>query len=216
MAKMFHKELGELKNEVVQMGNLALNMLDDSMRALISQDIKLAKKTIEKKTLLKRYDSEIEAKALRLIALYQPMAMDLRLIATILKIITYLTRLGRYGKDIAVIVEELSTKPYPASFINLKHMWEHVKTMAKDSFKAFEESDINYIKNFEERDSEVDEMRWSIFRESITYMMEDPKVITPCLFFAMIARYLERCGDNTCKIAEKVYYMVTGEHIEIK
>jgi phosphate transport system protein len=59
-------------------------------------------------------------------------------------------------------------------------------------------------------------MRWSVFRESITYMMEDPKVITPCLFFAMIARYLERCGDNTCKIAEKVHYMVTGEHIEIK
>jgi len=216
MAKIFHKELVELKNEVVKMGNLALKMLNDSMIALTSQDIKLAKKTIEKKTLLKRYDSEIEAKALRLIMLYQPMAMDLRLIATILKIITYLTRLGRYGKDIAVIVEELSTKPYPASFINLKHMWEHVSSMAKDSFKAFEESDIKYIENFGERDNEVDEMRWSIFRESITYMMEDPKVITPCLFFAMIARYLERCGDNTCKIAEKVYYMVTGEHIEIK
>ncbi|GAH13252.1 unnamed protein product, partial [marine sediment metagenome] len=118
--------------------------------------------------------SEIEAKALRLIALYQPMAMDLRLLATILKIITYLTRLGRYGKDIAVVVEELSTKPYPASFINLKNMWEHVSTMAKDSFKAFEESDINYIENFGERDNEVDEMRWSIFRESITYIMEDP------------------------------------------
>ncbi len=216
MAKIFHKELVELKNEVVKMGNLALNMLDDSMSALTSQDIELAKKTIEKKTLLKKYDSEIEAKALRLIALYQPMAMDLRLLATILKIITYLTRLGRYGKDIAVVVEELSTKPYPASFINLKNMWEHVSTMAKDSFKAFEESDINYIENFGERDNEVDEMRWSIFRESITYIMEDPKVITPCLFFAMIARYLERCGDNTCKIAEKVYYMVTGEHIEIK
>lgn len=216
MAKVFHKELVELKNEVVKMGNLALKMLDDSMSALTSQDIELAKKTIEKKTLLKKYDSEIEAKALRLIALYQPMAMDLRLLATILKIITYLTRLGRYGKDIAVVVEELSTKPYPASFINLKNMWEHVSTMAKDSFKAFEESDINYIENFGERDNEVDEMRWSIFRESITYIMEDPKVITPCLFFAMIARYLERCGDNTCKIAEKVYYMVTGEHIEIK
>ncbi len=216
MAKIFHKELVELKNEVVKMGNLALKMLDDSMSALITQDIELAKKTIEKKTLLKKYDSEIEAKALRLIALYQPMAMDLRLLATILKIITYLTRLGRYGKDIAVVVEELSTKPYPASFINLKNMWEHVNTMAKDSFKAFEESDINYIENFGERDNEVDEMRWSIFRESITYMMEDPKVITPCLFFAMIARYLERCGDNTCKIAEKVHYMVTGKHIEIK
>ena len=216
MAKHFHKELVELKNEVVKMGILALKMLDDSMRALTSQDIKLAKKIIEKKELFKRYDYEIEAKALRLIALYQPIAMDLRLLGTILKIITYLTRLGRYGKDIAKVVEELSTKPYPASFINLIHMWEHVKTMAEDSFKAFEESDIKYIKNFGQRDNEVDEMRWSIFRENITYMMEDPKLITPCLFFVMIARYLERCGDNTCKIAEKVYYMVTGQHVEIK
>ncbi len=215
MAKELHKVVFELKDEVLNMGQLCLEMLDKSMEALIYQDIKLANEVVAKKDLIRKFDSEIEARALKLIALYQPMAIDLRRIATILKMITYLARIGRYGKDIASYVEELSTRPYPASFVNLQHMWDHVKTMIQDSLQAFEQSDIKLLKDFEKRDDEVDEMRWSIFRESLTYMMEDPKVITPCAFFMIISRYLERCADNACKVAEKVHYMVTGEHIEI-
>jgi phosphate transport system protein len=215
MAKELHKVVFELKDEVLQMGKLCLEMLDKSMEALINQDVRLANEVVGKKDLIRRYDSEIEAKALRMIALYQPMAIDLRRIATILKMITYLARIGRYGKDIASYVEELSVKPYPASSVNLQHMWEHVKTMIQDSLQAFEQSDIELLRDFTKRDDEVDEMRWSIFRESLTYMMEDPKVITSCAFFMIISRYLERCADNACKIAEKVHYMVTGEHIEI-
>lgn len=215
MAHKMRKEIFDLKNEVIEMGNLALEMLEDSMKALAKQDVELARITDEKKHSIRNLDTVIEAKALRLIALYQPMAIDLRRLATILKLITYLTRLGRYGKDIASVVEELSKKPYPASFVNLQHMWEHVNTMVIDALKAFKNSDIQYIRSFKERDDEVDEMRWSIFRECITYMIEDPKLITICAHFMMIARYLERCGDHTCKIAEKVHYMVTGEHIEI-
>jgi phosphate transport system protein len=216
MAKELHKEILELKNDVVSMGSLCLEMLEKSMIALINQDVELANDVIKNKNIVRRYDSDIEARTLRLIALYQPMAIDLRRLATILKTITYLARIGRYGKDIASVVEELSKKPYPAPFVNLQHMWEHVKTMVEDALKAFEQADINFFKDFEERDTEVDKMRWSIFRECITYMMEDPRVITPCAFFAMIARFLERTGDNACKIAEKVHYMVTGNHIEIK
>lgn len=197
------------------MGHLALEMLDNAMKALIDQNVELAKLAEEKKYRIREMDASIEAKALKLIALYQPMAIDLRRLATILKMITYLTRLGRYGKDIASVVEELSVKPYPAPYVNLQHMWEHVKSMITDALKAFEESDIKYIEHFTSRDDEIDGMRWSIFRECITYMMEEPKTITPCAFLMMIARYLERCGDHACKIAEKVYYMVTGNHIEI-
>jgi phosphate transport system protein len=215
MAKEFRKELFDLKKQVVDMGNLALEMLSDAMKALETQDIDLAKITDKKKHKIRKYDSDIEARALKLIALYQPMAIDLRRLATILKVITYLTRLGRYGKDIASAVEELSNNQYPATFTNLKHMWEHVEEMIKDSLKAFDESDITYIENISKKDDEVDEMRWSIFRECITYMMEKPQTITSCSFFGIIARYLERCGDNACKIAEKVHYMVIGEHIEI-
>ena len=210
-----HKVVFELKDEVKQMGQLCLEMLDKSMEALINQDVRLANEVVVKKDFIRKYDAEIEAKALRMIALYQPMAIDLRRIATILKIITYLARIGRYGKDIASYVEELSVKPYPASSVNLKHMWEHVKTMIQDSIQAFEQSDIELLRDFTKRDDEIDEMRWSIFRENISYMLEDPKTITACAHFIMIARYLERCADNACKIAEKIHYMVTGNHIEI-
>jgi phosphate transport system protein len=217
LASQLRKEVFELKGEVLGMGKLALQMLDNSMKALASQDIELAEATETKKYKLLELDAEIEAKALKTIALYQPMAIDLRRLATILKMITYLARLGRYGKDIASAVEELSRKqPYPAPFVNLIHMWDHVKSMVEDALRAFEESDIKHIENFEARDDEIDKMRWSIFRECLSYMMEDPKTITHCAFFMMIARYLERCGDHACKIAEKVHYMVTGEHIEIR
>ena len=216
MAKEFHKEILTLKNEVLEMANLALGMLDDSMKALATQDVELAQITIKKKHKIREMDANIEAKALKLIALYQPMAIDLRRLATILKMITYLARIGRYGKDVASVVEEISKKqPYPAPFVNLQHMWEHAKLMIEDALKAFDEADIKYIESFDKRDDEIDEMRWSIFRECLTYMMEDPKTISPCAFFAMIARFLERSGDNACKIAEKVHYMVTGEHKEI-
>ena len=216
MAKELHREIFELKKEVVKMANLALGMLDDSMKALATRDLELAKITEKKKHKIRELDADIETKTLKLIALYQPMAIDLRRLATILKIITYLARIGRYGKDIASVVEEISKKqPYPAPFVNLQHMWEHAKLMIKDALKAFEEADIKYLEKFNQRDDEIDEMRWSIFRECLTYMMEDPKTITPCAFFAMIARFIERSGDNACKIAEKVHYMVTGEHKEI-
>lgn len=215
MATKMRAQIFDLKKEVLEMGHLALEMLNDAMKALASQDIELAKRTEKKKHKIRELDADIESKALKIIALYQPMAIDLRRLATILKIITYLTRLGRYGKDIASTVEELSGNSYPAPFINLQHMWEHVEIMVKDALRAFEESDIKYIQDFEERDDEIDEMRWSIFRECISYMMENPRTITSCSFFAMIARYLERCGDHACKIAEKVHYMVTGEHKEI-
>ncbi|MFX1498524.1 MAG: phosphate signaling complex protein PhoU [Promethearchaeota archaeon] len=215
MATKMRNQILDLKKDVLDMGHLALEMLDNGMKALIDQNIELAKLEEEKKHKIREMDSNIEAKALKLIALYQPMAIDLRRLATILKVITYLARLGRYGKDIASAVEELSERPHPAPYVNLQHMWEHVKSMITDALKAFEESDIKYIEHFSSRDDEIDEMRWSIFRECITYMMEDTKTITACAFFMMIARYLERCGDHACKIAEKVHYMVTGDHIEI-
>lgn len=209
------KEIFSLKKEVIKMADLASSMLADAMQALQEHNVDLANKTEQKKRKLREFDYEIEKKALHLIALYQPMAIDLRRLAAILKIITYLTRIGRYGKNIAQIVDYLKDNEAPNRFINLQHMWEHVECMINDALQAFDESDIKYIKKFEERDDEVDELRWSIFRESVSYMMEDPHCITPCAHIIMIARYLERCGDHACKIAEKTHYMVTGEHIEI-
>ncbi|MGV9172184.1 MAG: phosphate signaling complex protein PhoU [Promethearchaeia archaeon] len=215
MAQKMRNEIFALKKRVIEMAELASSMLADAMQALQEHDVDLAKKTDQKKHKLRDFDYEIEKQALHLIALYQPMAIDLRRLAAILKIITYLTRIGRYGKDIAQIVDYLKNNEAPNRFINLQHTWEHVESMIQDSIQGFDESDIKYIENFEEKDDEVDNLRWSIFRESVSYMMEDPHCITPCAHILMIARYLERCGDHACKIAEKVHYMITGEHKEI-
>ena len=210
-----HKEITHLKNDVLDMAKLALNMLEKSIKALNTRDLELAKEVDHNKHKLREYDTHIEERSFKLIALHQPMAIDLRNLATILKMITYLYRLGRYGKDIAAVVEHLTDKPPISEILGITHMWEHVKSLIEDAIESFDKSDIIKLKDFEERDNEIDQMRWSIFRESVSYMMENPANITICAHLIMIARYLERCGDHACKIAEKVHYMVTGQHIEI-
>jgi phosphate transport system protein len=215
MAKEMRNEIIKLKKDVLNMAQLAENMLNDSVEALIKTDLELAETVDPKKHKLRKFDENIEREALRTIALYQPMAIDLRRLASVLKIITYLYRIGRYGKDIAAVVEEFTEKHPYSEFIGIKHMWEHVRTMIKDAMDSFDSETTSKLEDFEERDNEIDQMRWSIFRESVSYMMEDPKNITASAHLMMIARYLERCGDHACKIAEKTYYLVEGQHKEI-
>jgi len=216
MVEKFHEELKKLKKEVVEMGNLAKEMLSNAVEALKDRDKEVASQVIEKKKKIADMDERIEQDALRLIALYQPMARDMRKIACVLKMITYLTRVGRYGKDIAKVAIELADQPHIARLVEIPHMADMVCSMIEDALKAFENEDVSLIRDFEERDSEIDALRYSIFRECITYMMEDAKNITRCMHYAMVARYLERCADHACKMAEKINYMVTGERKEIR
>jgi len=216
MVEKFHEELKKLKKEVVEMGNLAKEMLSNAVEALKDRDKEVASQVIEKKKKIADMDERIEQDALRLIALYQPMARDMRKIACVLKMITYLTRVGRYGKDIAKVAIELADQPHIARLVEIPHMADMVCSMIEDALKAFENEDVSSIRDFEERDSEIDALRYSIFRECITYMMEDAKNITRCMHYAMVARYLERCADHACKMAEKINYMVTGERKEIR
>ena len=211
-----HEELKKLKNEVMEMGKLAKEMLQKAVEALKNQDVELADEVLSKKGRIAEMDEKIEHKAFQLIALYQPVAKDMRTIACILKMITYLARIGRYGKDIANVAKELADKPHIAKLVEIPYMAELVCKMIDDALKAFEKEDVSLLENFSERDDAIDALRWSIFRECITYMMENPANITRCAHYVMIARYLERCADHTCKMAEKIYYMVTGERKEIK
>ena len=215
MVKKFHIELKKTKKEVDKMGHLANDMLTKSIQALIDIDKEKANWVISNKIKLADMDDNIEDKTLRLIALYQPMAIDLREIACILKMITYLNRIGRYGKDIAKLVFEFEKAGHVKKLVSLPHMAEIVKGMINDALYAFETEDISKFNDFISRETTVDELRYSVFRECLSYMMEDPKVITRCTYYIMIARYLERCGDHACKIAEKIIYMVSGERVEI-
>ncbi len=215
MVQKFHEELNELKTEIITMGQLANKMLQKATDSLKNDDVKTASWVQSKKGIIAEMDRSIEAKALRLIALYQPMAKDMRTIACCLKMNTYLTRIGRYAKDIAKVTDELYNVPRMKKIIAIPHMAEIVCGMLDDVITSFIKEDVSLIKNLDERESIVDELRYSIFRECLTYMMEDNKNITQGAHYMMVARYLERCGDHACKIAEKVYYMVTGDHIEI-
>ena len=216
MAEKFHEELAGLKNELKQMGDLAVWMLRSAMKALKEHDVKLAGDVVARKTDLARMDLAIEEKALILIALHQPVASDLRTIACVLKMETYLNRVGRYGKDIAAVAVELGQRPSLGKLVSLPYMTDVAAGMVENALKAFDSGDLKLLEGFPEKDDELDSMRWSIFRECVTYMMEDPKNITISAHYIMIARYLERVADHACKMAEKIHYMVTVEHIEIK
>ena len=216
MVSKFHTEITSLKGDVLAMGSLAQGMLSQSMVALKTQDVALAATIDGKKQKLADYDDGIEQKCLRLIALNQPMAKDLRTIAASMKVITNLYRIGRYGKDIAIVVPDLARAPHVGNLVSIPHMGDLVEGMIADTLIAFEHEDLTAISDIRDREVAVDALRYSVFRECLTYMMEDPKKIAQCTNYVMIARYLERCGDHACKIAEKVHYMVTGDRLEIR
>ncbi len=215
MVEQFHNELDELKKRVVKMGNLAQDMLKKSVKSLKEKDTNLARDVLSCKNKIAEMDEEIEQDALKLLTLFQPMAKDMREMATILKMITYLARIGRYGKDIASITLEISEKPHVKELVSIPYMAREVDSMINDALTAFENEDVETIDGFTSREKTVDELRYSIFRECLTYMMEDSKTIKRCARYIMVARYLERCGDHAVKMAEKIFYMVTGEHIDL-
>lgn len=215
MAEKFHTDLKKLKVDTVDMARFGRDMLRSSVDALVRQDEELAASVVARKEEIHQMEVRLEEHCYHLIALNQPVAKDMRVIACTLKVITASLRIGRYGKVIANIVKEISGKPHIANLMSIPHMADLVIDMVDDSIKAYETDELRVINEFSARDDTIDALRHSIFREGITYMMEDPKNISRCTHYIMVARYLERCADHACKIAENVHYMNTGERIEI-
>jgi phosphate transport system protein len=215
MAEKFHTELNNTKKETVAMAHFAREMLRSAVDALVRQDREMAASVVAKKEELHTREVRLEEQCYQLIATGQPMAKDMRVIACTLKVITASMRIGRYGKVIANIVKDISDKPHIANLMSIPHMAELAMDMIDDAIAAYETDSVALIADFSARDDTIDALRHSIFREGITYMMEDPKNISRCTHYIMVARYLERCADHACKIAENVHYMHTGERIEI-
>jgi phosphate transport system protein len=216
MVEKFHAELEMMKEHALEMGSLSRTMLQMGVRAMTNQDLKLAAWVADRRESLKGWDESVEEEALRLMALYQPMAQDLRTIACTLKIITYLTRIGIYGKDIAVVANKSEGMPTVRGFFNIPRMSKIVCTMVDEGLKAYADESISPIGTMGQRDDEVDALFLSTLNGCISAMTEDPKKIPICTNYILVARYLERSGDHACKIAEKVHYMVTGERIDIQ
>jgi len=215
MSEKFHTELRNLKNDTVVMALFGKAMLKDAVDALIQQDRELAASVVARKGEIHTMELNLEEQCYQLIALYQPMARDMRVIACTLKVITAAMRIGRYGKVIARIVMETADKPHIAHMMSIPHMAELVMTVIDDAIRLYETESPVPVREFSARDDTIDALRHSIFREGISHMMEDPKTITLSTHYIMVARYLERCADHACKIAENVHYLETGERIEI-
>lgn len=216
MSEKFHAELERLKQDTIAMARLARTMLSDSVNALFLQDCAKAKEVVSNKRPLREMTISLEERAYQLIALYQPMAKDMRVIACILKMITAAERIGRYGKDIANMTKHLQDQPAFAEPLPIQHMADLVTGMIDDAVTSFEGENLDRIKEFPSRDDTVDALWHSIFRETLTFMMENSTTITRSTYYIMVARYLERSGDHACKMAENIHYMITGERIEIK
>ncbi|MDD5318008.1 MAG: phosphate signaling complex protein PhoU [Candidatus ainarchaeum sp.] len=217
MGEKFHRELARLEASVYEMGGLANSMLGESMHALSGLDVSVAEKVIAREKRIEEMDESIEDEALKLIALYQPVARDMRTIASSLKMITYITRIGKYAKDISVHVRELELKK-EVKRNNAKKLFKMAKLvsgMVEDALSAYRNRDVSELSGFKERDDEVDKLFAGFFTECEKTSEKECGAVTLCIDHLMIARYLERCGDHACKMAEKVYYMVTGERMKV-
>lgn len=206
------QKLGALDAHVETMALLAKSMLHDGLKALETVDAGLAEEVAKRAADLARQDEAIETEALSLLMLQAPVAKDLRRIGAILKLITYINRVGRYGYDIAKVVKALDN-PHKASIGSLKQMALEVERMLDLVIVAFKEHKAPNTKLLMELETDVDAQRHTVWRSTVTFMLEDPRNIEPCAHIMMVARYLERCGDNIVKMAEKLHYAATGERI---
>jgi phosphate transport system protein len=222
MTERFEAELEQLRNEVHDMGTLARGMLCDAVSALVERDAAQAERILAGKQEIRDRLYRTEDHAYQILTLYQPMARDLRTVVACLKVAAALERIGRYGKDIAGIVEHLAeegayaNKRRLADLLSIPVMARMAGGMIDTALTAFETGDLSLIEHFEARDDEVDALGYSIFRECITYMLEDQSTITRGARYVMVARYLERSADHACTIAEATVFMQTGERVEIK
>lgn len=209
--RRFHHDVDELVQRVVTMGHMARRSVKEGVDALAALDVDAARRVLAFNQEINRIDVEIEAKALDLIALRQPMASDLRTLGASLKAITYLDRIGRYGYDIAKATLALEGKGHVRRLVGIPIMAEKALALLDASMKAFATKDAALARTVQPGDDDVDALYEQIFRECLTYMIEDPRNITQCTQYILVARHIERVGDNAGKIAEKTIYMATGE-----
>jgi len=206
----FDEELKKLRIDLLRMGTLAREAISNSVKALIDRDAKLADDIIAGDDVVDKMDLDIEMKCMELIARQQPMARDLRVIGTILKTITDLERIADHAVDIAKIAKILVDQPPLKPFIDIPRMCEISLSMLDDALKSFVDEDIELAKKMCERDDLVDALYNQVFRELLTYMMEDPKTVTRAIYLILVGRYLERVADHATNVGERVVYMVTG------
>ncbi len=211
--KLF-QELEETKNLVLRMSGLVKDAVDKAIEALNKQDVNIAEEVIKGDDQIDQMEVEIERRCIRMIALYQPEAVDLRLIMGMYKIVSDLERIGDEAQNIAERAILLAQEPPLKPYINLTLMAANVKSMVEDAVLSFFQRDVELAKKVIERDAMVDELYHQVQRELITYMLEDPRNIKRSLHLSFIARHFERMADHAENIAEMTIYWSEGEMVK--
>ncbi len=210
MRKSFHESLRDLKNDMLKMGSMVEDSINKSVHALKNGDLELAQKVKEEDDQIDDMEIILEEKCTKLIALQQPVAKDLRMIIVISKLVTDLERIGDHASNIANMVLEIGDQPLIKPLIDIPRMTEIVTRRLRESIDAFVNMDIDMAKKVAREDEEIDLIDEQILRELLTFMMEDPKTIKQATSLMFISRFLERIGDHSTNICERVVYMVSG------
>ncbi len=206
----FQKELQELKENLLKMATLVEGTIHDAVQSLVKRDSDLANDIFKREKQINEMELLIDEMCLKLLALRQPMAVDLRFITSAMKIITDLERMGDQAVNIAERALSLNQEPQLKPYIDLPRMADIAQSMVKDVLDAFVNRDVQLARSVCERDDLVDGLNDQVVRELLTYMMSDPKTITRAVHLMIVARCLERIADHATNIAEDVIFMVAA------
>ena len=204
----FQKELQELKENLLNMAAIVEEAIRNSVQSLVKRDSDLARKTFEVEDRINKMEIAIDEMCLKLLALRQPMAADLRFITSAMKITTDLERMGDQAVNIAERALSLNEEPQLKPYIDIPHITEIVQSMVRDVLDAFVNRDSRLARSVCARDDLVDGLNHQVVRELLTYMLSDPKTITRAVHLMIVARCLERIADHATNIAEDVIFMV--------
>jgi len=209
--KEYIEDLEKLKGEVLRMGELAMESAKNSIKALVQRDAELASKIIKDNGTIDELEFDIENRCMKLLALQQPMAVDLRTIGTCMKVITDFDRISDLAGDVAEIVIRIADEPHAKPLIDIPRMSEISQGMISDCLTAFSSGNVKMLEDFSERDDVIDALFDQVRRELMMIMIENPRCIANASHLLFVALHLERIGDHACNIASRIIYMVTGE-----
>jgi phosphate transport system protein len=211
--KRYEEELKKLREEILYMGGLVEDQIQKAVKTLVDRDSELAQVIIERDHEVNRLDVEIDDICIKLLALHQPAGRDLRFITTGLKITTDLERIGDMAVNICERALELNQEPQLKPYIDIPRMARVSQRMIRESLDAFVREDTDLALKVCKDDDEVDQLNAQIFRETLTFMLENAQTISRATKIASVSKYLERIADHATNIAEMVIFMVKGKSI---
>jgi phosphate transport system protein len=213
MERHFEKDLDELKERLLWMGSLAERAVHQSIHAVLDGDEKLAHAVLDEESAINDLQVEIDDRVMHLLALFQLMAVDLRFVLAVSRINNDLERIGDQAVNIAQSAQRIVRHPRVKPYVDLPRMSELAEEMMRDALNAVVRKDVELAKEVLVRDDQVDSLRDQIFRELLSYMMENSAVVFPAFELILVAKNLERIGDHATNIAEDVIYMVAGNDV---